>query len=163
MHIHRKRLVLATALAGSFSLLAAGCGDRQPMAPKSSDSTTTTSPSASTTTPPANTAPSASPSPTAGATTSTPSADASKSTESGMKAGGTTAGIGNDDAITGKVKAALVADQDVRGSDINVVTRNGAVQLSGSLESQAKIDQAIAIVSKVEGVTSVASEMTVKS
>lgn len=151
MNTHRKHLVIAAALAGSFSLLAAGCGDRQPMTPKSSESTTT-SPTASTP-PPANTAPSASPSPTA---------DVAKSTESGMKAG-STAGIGNDDAITGKVKAALVADQDVRGSDINVVTRNGAVQLSGSLESQAKIDQAIAIVNKVEGVTSVASEMTVKS
>jgi hyperosmotically inducible protein len=78
---------------------------------------------------------------------------------------GANATIGNtldDGIITTKVKSALLADPNVKSFDIAVVTRTGAVQLSGFVDSQTQIDQAIALAHKVGGVTSVDNEMSVK-
>jgi hyperosmotically inducible periplasmic protein len=80
-----------------------------------------------------------------------------------LKAGETT--IGNsvdDDVITTRIKAALLADPGIKSLDIAVVTRKGAVQLSGFVDSQPQIDQALAIARGVEGVASVDDEMTLK-
>ena len=68
----------------------------------------------------------------------------------------------DDGIITAKVKSALLADPNVKSFDIAVVTRKGEVQLSGFVDNQAQIDQAIAIASKVEGVTRVGNEMSIK-
>ena len=73
--------------------------------------------------------------------------------------------IGNtvdDGIITAKVKSALLENPDVKSLDIAVVTRKGQVQLSGFVDSQAQIDQAIATANKVEGVTSIGNEMSIK-
>jgi hyperosmotically inducible protein len=73
--------------------------------------------------------------------------------------------IGNtvdDDVITTKVKSALLADPSVKSFDIAVVTRKGEIQLSGFVDSQAQIDQAIAIAQKVSGMTNVRNEMNIK-
>jgi osmotically-inducible protein OsmY len=68
----------------------------------------------------------------------------------------------DDSVITTKVKAALLADPDIKSFDIAVETRKGEVQLSGFVDSQEQIDQAIAIVQKVDGVTSVGNAMSIK-
>jgi hyperosmotically inducible protein len=81
-----------------------------------------------------------------------------------LKGERTTLGNAVDDGIiTSRVKSALLADPDVKSSDVNVVTRKGAVQLSGFVNSQPQIDLVIAIARKVDGVTSVGNEMTVKN
>lgn len=80
-----------------------------------------------------------------------------------LKRGNETAGNAVDDGIiTTKVKSALLADPNVRSFDIAVVTRKGEVQLSGFVDNQAQIDQALAIAHKMEGVTSVGNEMSIK-
>jgi hyperosmotically inducible periplasmic protein len=81
----------------------------------------------------------------------------------GLKDGSRTAGNALDDGvITAKVKSALLADPNVKSFDIAVVTRKGGVQLSGFVDSQAQIDQALAIAGKVDGVTTVGNEMSIK-
>ena len=80
-----------------------------------------------------------------------------------LKGGSTTVGNAVDDGIiTTKVKSALLADPNVKSLDIAVVTRKGEVQLSGFVNSQDQIDQALAIARKVDGVTSVSNEMSIK-
>lgn len=81
----------------------------------------------------------------------------------GVKEGKATVGNTVDDGIiTTKVKSALLGDPNVKSLDIAVVTRKGEVQLSGFVNSQVQIDQAIAVAHKVEGVTSVTNEMNIK-
>ena len=80
-----------------------------------------------------------------------------------LKDGAVTVGNTVDDGIiTGKVKSARLGDPGVRSFDIAVVTRKGEVQLSGFVDSQAQIDQAVAIATRVEGVTIVGNEMSIK-
>jgi hyperosmotically inducible protein len=75
----------------------------------------------------------------------------------------TTVGTEIDDSvITTKVKSALLADPDIKSFDIAVETRKGEVQLSGFVDSQEQIDQAIALAQKVDGVTSVNNAMSIK-
>ena len=69
----------------------------------------------------------------------------------------------DDSVVTTKVKSALFANPDVKSFDIKVDTRNGVAQLSGFVDSQTRIDRAIAIARSVEGVKSVENHMTVKS
>lgn len=80
-----------------------------------------------------------------------------------IKDGATTIGTTVDDSIiTAGVKSALLADPGMKSFDIAVVTRKGEVQLSGFVDSQAQIDQAVAIAGKVSGVTQVGNEMSIK-
>jgi hyperosmotically inducible protein len=68
----------------------------------------------------------------------------------------------NDTWITTKVKADLMATSDVPGTTIDVDTVNGAVKLSGTVESKAAADKAVAVARKIKGVKSVdASALTV--
>ena len=70
----------------------------------------------------------------------------------------TTAGTEIDDsAITTKVKSALLADDIVKGLDIQVETSKGEVQLSGFVDSQDQIDRAVTI-AKAEADYRVAKE-----
>ena len=78
---------------------------------------------------------------------------------------GKAATVGNtldDSIITTRVKTVLLADPDVKGVEIGVVTRKGEVQLSGFVGSQAQIDRAVALAQVVEGVQSVVNQMSVK-
>jgi osmotically-inducible protein OsmY len=68
----------------------------------------------------------------------------------------------DDTWITTKVKAALVNDPVARAREVNVETFKGVVQLSGFVISQEAMDQAVAIASDIEGVTSVRNDMTIK-
>ena len=80
-----------------------------------------------------------------------------------LKEGKATIGNAVDDGIiTTKVKSALLADPGMKSFDIAVVTRKGEVQLSGFVDSQSQIDQAVAITHKIEGVTSIGNEMSIK-
>ncbi len=77
--------------------------------------------------------------------------------------GSTTVGAKMDDGITTtKVKAALLADSSVKGTDINVETQRGVVQLSGFVDSQGQVDRALQLAQGVQGVTKVDNELKVK-
>lgn len=107
-------------------------------------------------------APAPAPAPDTSATTppASPGGDTS-STPSGTSA---TAGAAVDDTvITTKVKAALLADSDVKAADIHVDTANGDVTLSGTAASQAQIDKAVGIVRGIEGVKNVDNKLAVKA
>ena len=78
------------------------------------------------------------------------------------KTASTTVGTEIDDSvITGRVRSALLGDPDVKSLDIKVETRKGQVQLSGFVGSQARVDHAIALTRKVEGVKGVENGMSV--
>jgi len=80
-----------------------------------------------------------------------------------LKQGDATVGSNVDDGIiTAKVRSALVADPSVKSLDIAVVTRKGEVQLSGFVDNQSQIDLATALVQKVEGVTKIDNELSIK-
>ena len=81
----------------------------------------------------------------------------------GVKAENMSVGNRVDDGIiTSKIKSALLSDPSVKSFDIAVATSKGAVQLSGYVDSLGQIDTALAIASKVEGVTRVDNEMSIK-
>jgi hyperosmotically inducible protein len=73
------------------------------------------------------------------------------------------ANAADDTVITAKVKAALLADTEVKGLDIKVETNQGNVSLSGTVSSQAQIDNALRITRNIEGVKNVDNKMTVKA
>jgi len=80
-----------------------------------------------------------------------------------VKDGKATVGSTVDDGvITTTVKSALLADSNVKSLDVTVITRKGEVQLSGFVDSQSQIDQVTAIARKVDGVTKVDNEMSIK-
>lgn len=68
----------------------------------------------------------------------------------------------SDSAITASVKSALLADDVVKGLDVQVETRKGTVQLSGFVDSQAQIDQAVVLTRAVSGVNFVENGITLK-
>lgn len=85
--------------------------------------------------------------------------------ENGMSLKEGKATVGNvvdDSVVTAKVKAALLADPEVKSFDVAVVTRKGEVQLSGYVDNQAQINRAIDIARGVEGVQNINNEMSIK-
>jgi hyperosmotically inducible periplasmic protein len=80
-----------------------------------------------------------------------------------LKVAATTVGNKVDDGmVTTKVKAALLADANVKSFDVAVVTRKGEVQLSGFVDNQGQIDRALEVAHGIAGVRSVSNEMSVK-
>ncbi len=68
-----------------------------------------------------------------------------------------------DSWITTKVKAEFLADEDIKGLDINVSTTNGVVTLAGQLDSQGLVDKAVKMAKAIKGVKNVDSTtLTVK-
>lgn len=63
----------------------------------------------------------------------------------------------SDTWITTKVKAELLANETVKGLDINVSTTNGVVTLAGVLDSRTQVDTAIRLARNVKGVANVDS------
>jgi hyperosmotically inducible protein len=85
--------------------------------------------------------------------------------ENGVTLKGTPSTVGTkiDDAnVTGRVKTALLADPDIKSFDIGVLTHKGEVQLTGFVNNQGQIDQAIQIARATEGASSVKNELTIK-
>ena len=68
----------------------------------------------------------------------------------------------DDSVITGKVKAALVADPTTKAHQISVETFKGVVQLSGFVRSQDNVNTAMMTARNVKGVTSVKNDMRLK-
>jgi hyperosmotically inducible periplasmic protein len=68
----------------------------------------------------------------------------------------------DDTVITSGVKSALLGDETIKSFDLQVETRKGVVQLSGFVDSQAQIDQALAVTRSVAGVTEVENGVTLK-
>jgi len=68
----------------------------------------------------------------------------------------------DDSIITTKVKTALLADADIKGSDINVETSQGEVLLSGFVKTEAQVDKAVKVAGTVEGVKKVTEKTVVK-
>ena len=68
----------------------------------------------------------------------------------------------DDTVVTTKVKAVILNEPSLKSAEINVETFKGVVQLSGFVNSQADINKAVEVVSKVGGVKSVKNDMRVK-
>jgi hyperosmotically inducible periplasmic protein len=68
----------------------------------------------------------------------------------------------DDTVITSSVKSALLADPAIKSFDLQVETRKGTVQLSGFVDSQMQIDQALAVTRAVAGVIRVENGVTLK-
>ena len=66
----------------------------------------------------------------------------------------------DDAAITTKVKAALLADDQVKGTQINVDTSGGSVRLTGTVDSPAQVTRAVEIAKGVTGVRKVDNNLT---
>jgi hyperosmotically inducible protein len=64
-----------------------------------------------------------------------------------------------DQLISTKVKAALVDDSTHTGNEIQVQTFEGVVQLSGVVQSDADIDQALRITRDVDGVVMIRNDL----
>ncbi|MGZ8290339.1 MAG: BON domain-containing protein [Telluria sp.] len=68
----------------------------------------------------------------------------------------------DDAVITGKVKAALVADPDLKATEINVETYKGTVQLSGFVAAPDHIAKAARLTREIKGVTAVKNDIAIK-
>ena len=62
-----------------------------------------------------------------------------------------------DTWITTKVKADLATTEGIKSGDISVTTKNGLVTLSGTVNSKAQVQKAVAITRAVKGVHDVDS------
>lgn len=65
--------------------------------------------------------------------------------------------------ITTKVKADLLATDNVSGTAVSVDTKDGVVTLSGTVKSQAEADKAVALAEGIKGVTKVVSQVKVEA
>ena len=68
----------------------------------------------------------------------------------------------DDSVITTKVKSLLAADDFLKSFQISVETFQGAVQLSGFVNSQRAVDKAHEIARSVKGVKSIKNDLIVK-
>ena len=66
-----------------------------------------------------------------------------------------------DDFISDTIRSKLAADQIVKGGAIEVVVKDGAVTLKGSVEEPAQKNKAEKIAKKVSGVKSVTNEIMI--
>lgn len=68
----------------------------------------------------------------------------------------------DDAAITAKVKAALIDDDELDAAEINVNTREGVVQLIGTVDDRSDINRATNVAADVEGVRSVRNDLVLE-
>jgi osmotically-inducible protein OsmY len=69
----------------------------------------------------------------------------------------------DDSVITGKVKAALIADPTTKAHQIEVETFQGTVQLSGFVDSTESRSRATEIVKNIEGVRNVKNSLQLRT
>lgn len=69
----------------------------------------------------------------------------------------------SDAGLTAKVKTALIKNEDTKASQINVETRQGLVQLSGFVDSEAAKQAAETTAQNVTGVTEVQNKLMVRN
>lgn len=88
------------------------------------------------------------------------------STESrgGTETAGANAGrVVDDSVITGKVKAALIADSTTKAHQIEVETFKGTVQLSGFVDNNEARSRAVELAKAVDGVKDVKNSLQLRS
>jgi hyperosmotically inducible protein len=68
----------------------------------------------------------------------------------------------SDTLITSKIKASLLAEENLSSTKIKVRTDNGHVLLSGSVPTQSEVERAEKIASEVKGVKSVQNQIQVQ-
>lgn len=68
-----------------------------------------------------------------------------------------------DATLTTKVKAALLAEKNLKSLPISVETTSGVVTLSGQVMSTAQIDQAVDVAKHVKGVKDVHNTLELKT
>ena len=68
----------------------------------------------------------------------------------------------DDGALTGKVKAALIANADTKTYQINVETQEGVVRLLGAVDNPKAKATAATVAMSVKGVKEVKNELTIK-
>ena len=68
----------------------------------------------------------------------------------------------DDAALAARVKQALVAAPGLKSLPMSVATYRGVVQLSGYVDSEAQIQQALAVTRSVPGVQSVSNDLHVR-
>lgn len=68
----------------------------------------------------------------------------------------------SDANISNDVKTALLRDEDLKNFEITVISTKGDVRLTGVLNSQSQINQAILITEGVIGVKAVHDELTLQ-
>jgi hyperosmotically inducible protein len=91
-------------------------------------------------------------------------AGCSKPAES-VQAATTATTLGNDvddTVVTARVKSALMADPKTNSYDFKIETRKGDVLLSGFVDSQDQIDQALRTTRAIEGVKSIQNHVALK-
>ena len=69
----------------------------------------------------------------------------------------------DDSVITGKVKAALIADPTTKAHQISVETFQGVVQLSGFVDSSEARSRATQVAKEVEGVKNVKNDLELRN
>ncbi|MDN0073398.1 BON domain-containing protein [Crenobacter sp. SG2303] len=69
----------------------------------------------------------------------------------------------DDTTVTTKVKAALLADEDVKSLPISVETHKGVVQLSGFVGDQKQAWRASEVTASVAGVSAVRNDLRIKT
>ncbi|PTN36321.1 BON domain-containing protein [Desulfonatronum sp. SC1] len=74
----------------------------------------------------------------------------------------TTLEQGDDAAITGRVKAALLENPLTSGLDTNVETKDGVVTLSGQVKDAAEMEAVANFVKDLPGVNNVVNNMTIE-
>ena len=68
----------------------------------------------------------------------------------------------SDVDVTEHVKTALLQNNALKGTDINVVTTKGDVRLIGVLDNQSQIDEAVKTARAAQGAHSIHDELTAK-
>jgi osmotically-inducible protein OsmY len=78
-------------------------------------------------------------------------------------AGATAGRVVDDSVITGKVKAALVADPTTKAHQISVETFQGVVQLSGFVDTKEARSRAEQVAESVAGVKDVKNDLELRN
>lgn len=151
-------LLLSTAMLGACKKAEDTAATPATTGSTATTTTTTTAPAAPATTAPAADNAAAAANNAAAAANNAAAAAGTAAANATDKAGDAL----SDSAITGKVKAALLADAEVKGTDINVETSKGDVMLSGFVESQAQIDKAATLAKNIDGVKQVSNKLEIK-
>lgn len=92
----------------------------------------------------------------------TASSDSSGASGSGSSAAAKTGAVVDDSVITTKLKSALLADAEIKGTDVSVDTKQGQVTLTGTVKSEAQKDRIEKIAKGIDGVKDVQDKLTVK-
>jgi hyperosmotically inducible protein len=80
-----------------------------------------------------------------------------------LKNGPSTVGTKIDDSVvTAKVKTALMRTDELKSTDISVVTNKGDVQLSGFVDNEQQRTRAAEIAQQVDGVKAVSNQLSIK-